>query len=116
MLSGQRLARWVCVIYCVALPVLALALVGAPGGAAWAHPPDKPPSPPPAEDFIPGRVLVKFKPSVGAAAVHDRLAEQGLRASGVIAGLDVFKVEVPPGKEWEAIARLRARADVLYAE
>ena len=116
MLNLQCLARWVYITYRVASLVLALTLVGALGGAALAHPPDKPPSPPPAGDFVPGRVLVKFKPSIGVAAAQDRLAQQGLRASGVIAGLDVFKVDVPPGKEWETIARLRARADVLYAE
>lgn len=116
MQSLQRLTRWVSVVHHVAPLVLVLMLVGALDGAAFAHPPDKPPSPPPTADFVPGRVLVKFKPSVGAAAAHDRLAQQGLRASGVIAGLDVFKVDVPPGKEWETIARLRARADVLYAE
>ncbi len=96
--------------------MLALLLIGILGGAALAHPPDKPPPPQPAGDFIPGRVLVKFKPSIGAAAAHDRLAQQGLHASEVIAGLDVFKVDVPPSKEWETIAQLRTRADVLYAE
>ncbi|MGC8878487.1 MAG: S8 family peptidase [Anaerolineae bacterium] len=116
MLRCQWSARWLYIAYCAASLVLALTLVGAPGGTAWAHPPDKPPSPLPAGAFIPGRVLVKFKPSIGAAAAHDRLAEQGLRASGVIPGLDVFKVEVPPGRELETIAQLRARADVLYAE
>ncbi|MGQ9792145.1 MAG: S8 family peptidase, partial [Anaerolineae bacterium] len=96
--------------------IFVVLLIGAFGGAALAHPLDEPPTPQPDGDFVPGRVLVKFKPSLGVAAAHDRLAQQGLRASGVIPGLDVFKVEVTPGKELETIAQLRARADVLYAE
>jgi len=116
MPSLRRFTGWLPIAYRALALVLLLALLGALGGVAMAHPPDERPTPPSNGDFVPGRVLVKFKPALGAAAAHDRLAQQGLRASGFIPGLDVFKVDVPPGKELEAIAQLRARADVLYAE
>jgi thermitase len=116
MPSLRRFTGWLPIAYRALALVLLLALLGTFGGVAMACPPDERPPSQPSGDFIPGRVLVKFKPALGAAAAHDRLAQQGLRASGFIPGLDVFKVDVPPGKELETIAQLRARADVLYAE
>ena len=116
MPSLRRFTGWLHIAYRALALVLLLALLGTFGGVAMACPPDERPKPPSNGDFVPGRVLVKFKPVLGAAAAHDRLAQQGLRADGFIPGLDVFKVEVPPGKELETIAQLRARADVLYAE
>jgi subtilisin family serine protease len=116
MPSLRRFTGWLPIAYRALALVLLLALLGTFGGVAMASPPDERPPSQSSGDFIPGRVLVKFKPALGAAAAHDRLAQQGLRASGFIPGLDVFKVDVPPGKELETIAQLRARADVLYAE
>ena len=116
MPSLRRFTGWLPIAYRALALVLLLALLGTFGGVAMASPPDERPPSQPSGDFIPGRVLVKFKPALGAAAAHDRLAQQGLRASGFIPGLDVFTVDVPPGKELETVAQLRARADVLYAE
>ncbi len=117
MLRAHRLALLLRIVHRAVSLVLIVAFVSALGGAAMARPPDERPKPKPADKFVPGRVLVKFKPSTGGlAAAQDKLAQHGLRVRGTISGLDVLEVEVTPGEELETVARLRARADVLYAE
>jgi subtilisin family serine protease len=89
-----------------------------------AHPPA--PSQPPSSDenqglqstpvYVPGEILVKFKPVVGPIAAQNTLAAQGLRVTGAIQSIDVLKVTVEPGQELETIAALQRDPSVLYAE
>jgi thermitase len=72
--------------------------------------------PPPTAEFVPGQILVKFKPGVGGLGARRALAAQSLSVAGDIPSLDVFKVSVKPGQELEQIAALRGDSDVLYAE
>jgi subtilisin family serine protease len=90
-----------------------------------AHPP-APSQPPFSEDdnegsqpapaYVPGEVLVKFKPAVGPLGAQNTLAAQGLQVMGAIQSIDVLKVTVEPGQELETIARLQREPSVLYAE
>jgi len=63
--------------------------------------------------FVPGRILVKFRPGVSASAALARHSLQELR---YIAGLDVHVLAVPPGQELSTVARLQADPAVEYAE
>ena len=72
--------------------------------------------PPPTGEFVPGQILVKFKPGVGELSAQHALAAQSLTVAGDIPSLDVFKVSVKPGRELEQIAALRSDPNVLYAE
>ena len=76
---------------------------------------------------VPGRVLVRLRPPTGTQASIGPLArttrESALRAAAgateareLIPAAQVYRLRVPAGTEAEAIARLRTRADVLYAE
>jgi subtilisin family serine protease len=90
-----------------------------------AHPP-APSQPPFSEDdnqgsqlapaYVPGEILVKFKPAVGPLGTQNTLAAQGLQVAGAIQSIDVLKVTVEPGQELETIARLQREPSVLYAE
>lgn len=67
-------------------------------------------------DFVPGEILVKFKPGVGLQNARQRLTEVKGNVVRSVARIEVLQVKVPAGQEQAAIAKLRARADVLYAE
>jgi len=77
------------------------------------EPPRQPPS---GGEFIPGQILVKFKPGVGELSAQRALTAQSLTVAGAIPSLDVLKVSVKPGQELEQIAALRGDPNVLYAE
>lgn len=71
---------------------------------------------PGAPEFVPGEILVKFKPHVGALNGQRSLEAEGLRALEISPYSKVIRVQAPPGQEEGFIARLKARGDVEYAE
>jgi thermitase len=80
-------------------------------------PPSQPP--PPAGDFAPGRILVKFKPGVSQSSAQRALSAQNLNAASAadaVPSLGVLKVPVTSGQELAEVAALRSDPNVLYAE
>ena len=78
-----------------------------------------PPQLPPAGDFAPGRILVKFKPGVGQPGEQRALSAKNLNAASAAnaaPSLGVLKVPVKSGQELAEIAALRSDPNVLYAE
>ncbi len=75
-----------------------------------------PPSAAPATTFVPGEILVQWRPGASPNKIAVALADLGAEHMGTIAGLGVDRLRVRPGREWTAIARLRANALVVYAE
>jgi thermitase len=73
-------------------------------------------SPPPSGHFVPGEILVKFKPVVGQLSAQRALEARNLQVLGDIQSIGVLKVAVESGQELETIAALRQNPDVLYAE
>jgi len=67
-------------------------------------------------NYVPGEILVKFKPTVGRLGAQNLLAARGLQAVAGIQSIGVLKVAVEPGREWETIASLQGDPNVLYAE
>src|SRR5688572_23504697 len=65
-------------------------------------------------DFVPGEILVKFKPTTNAQNKQQRLVEVQGKVSHSIKGLEVLKVEVPPGQELATLEKLRARGDIEF--
>src|SRR5215213_6298425 len=55
--------------------------------------------------FVPGRVLVKFRPGVPGFSAKDPMAEVGARDAGEIANTDVHLLELPEGADEEAMVR-----------
>lgn len=73
-------------------------------------------SPPVQEpDFLPGEILVKFKPHVGRLGAQRSLEAEGLRPLEVSPRTGLMRVQVTPGLEKAAIARLMSRGDVEIA-
>ncbi len=66
--------------------------------------------------FVPGEILVKFKPTVGQLSAQRALEARSLQVSGAIQSIGVLKVTVESGRELETIAALRQNPNVLYAE
>jgi subtilisin family serine protease len=77
--------------------------------------------------IVPGQVLVRLKEPAGALALLGppgrSVQEQAVRAAAgatgsraLLPGRRLHQLTVPAGTELEAVARLRARHDVLYAE
>jgi thermitase len=73
-------------------------------------------SPLPSGRFVPGEILVKFKPVVGQLSAQRALEARNLQVSGDIQSIGVLKVAVESGQELETIAALRQNPNVLYAE
>lgn len=67
-------------------------------------------------DFVPGEILVKFKPGLSVQNTRQRLADVQGQEVRAIPALNVMQVKIPQGQEQAAIAKLRARADVEFAE
>lgn len=82
--------------------------------------PDTATAPPVADlgnpSFVPGEILVKFKPGLANQAANKGLARVGGRAVKKVLAIDVTRVEVPPGRELAAVAALRANTDVAFVE
>ncbi|MEJ2558050.1 MAG: S8 family serine peptidase, partial [Anaerolineae bacterium] len=73
-------------------------------------------SPPPSGRFVPGEILVKFKPAVGQLSAQRALEARNLQVSGDIQSIGVLKVAVESGRELETVTALRQNPNVLYAE
>ena len=76
-----------------------------------------PGDPPARPRYVPGEVIVKFRPAAGLESAARRLRALGVRALAPprLAGVDVLALE--PGADPEAVARaLAARPDVEYAQ
>jgi subtilisin family serine protease len=65
--------------------------------------------------YLPGEILVKFRPHVRAYGAQASLFAEGLRPLEMALSSGVMRVQVPPGREAETIASLLARGDVEYA-
>lgn len=77
--------------------------------------PSPEPPPPTSRRFVPGEILVKFKPGVGSLSAQNALQAEGLRTLEVSQYEGVMRVQVPPGHEADAIAALLDRGDVAIA-
>jgi thermitase len=68
-------------------------------------------------DFVPGRVLVKFRPEVSPVQVQSIVAAAGARIAGQIPRIGVLVLQLPPNASEVAYARaFRQRRDVVFAE
>jgi subtilisin family serine protease len=68
-------------------------------------------------DIAPGRVLVKFQPSLSTASLHQTLgAFSSVSIESQIEALNVEVLRVPVGQEWSLVDQLRALPGVEYAE
>ena len=112
---------WIALVTATIIVMLAL-----PASAQPPLPPEKaatpqslPPSPghfqAPQAEYVPGEILVKFKPGITAPGAQSALRARGLRALDVSPPDGVMRVQVPPGQEAEAIAALAQREDVEIA-
>ncbi|MCB0178554.1 MAG: peptidase S8 [Anaerolineae bacterium] len=66
--------------------------------------------------FVPGEILVKFKPGLKSQGANNGLARVGGRAVEKVPAIDVTRVEVPQGRELAAAAALQTSGDVAFAE
>ena len=71
------------------------------------------PSPPTA--YVPGEILVKFRPNVDLRQRYDLLAVAGGQTLRMSMPNGVSRVQVTPGREAQALVSLQARSDVIYA-
>jgi subtilisin family serine protease len=67
-------------------------------------------------DFVPGRLVVKFRTDLPLAQRQARLAAEGLALGDHLALLDVELVAVPVGQELVLAKQLERNPAVLYAE
>ena len=69
-------------------------------------------------EFAPGVVLVKFRPEVSTLAASRALAalDQEVQVSATIPQIELLKLSVPRGSEWDVIESLQALPQVEYAE
>lgn len=68
------------------------------------------------DEFVPGEVLVKFRPGAPGAEVAAGHRQAGGEPREVIPGIDVQVVKVPPGRERAAVETYRRNPNVLFAE
>lgn len=67
--------------------------------------------------FVPGRVLVQFRPETLALRTVDVIAETGASDTGEIAGTGVHIVELPAGADEQAfVEAFQSRQEVEFAE
>ena len=67
-------------------------------------------------EFVPGRLVVKFRTDLPLAQRRAHLAAEGLAISDHLALLDVELVEAPVGQELALAKQLERNSAVLYAE
>jgi len=105
--SKSRFLTFLCIFITVAVLVWP---------AAAQEPPRQPPGPPTGRpDYVPGEILVKFKPRVSTFGAQNALRAEGLQTLEVSPHGGVMRVQVAPGREDKAIAALLAREDVEIA-
>jgi subtilisin family serine protease len=69
----------------------------------------------PQAEYVPGEILVKFKPGQASLNQQSALRAQGLRTLEISPHSGVMRVQVEAGGEAEAIDALQTRGDVEYA-
>ena len=67
-------------------------------------------------DYVPGEVIVKFRPGVSSDKRDPISGDLGLVREERLAALELERYRVSGGDVLEAVRRLRQRPDVLYAE
>jgi len=68
-------------------------------------------------DFVPGRILVKFRPELSPAQVQSIVAAAGARIAGQIPRIGVLVLQLPPNASEVAYARaFGQRREVVFAE
>ena len=98
------------------IPLMIVAIIVAVAFPTSAQEPPPTSQPPSVGNFVPGEILVKFRPTVGPLGAQNLLAARGLRAVSSIQSIGVIKVAVEPGRELETIDSLNRDPNVLYAE
>src|ERR1044071_3981348 len=69
------------------------------------------------QEFVPGRVLVKFRSNVGLEHARQTIAALGAREDDLLPQLDVFVLALPEQADEAAFANaLKYRPDVEFAE
>jgi thermitase len=68
------------------------------------------------DEFVPGEVLVKFRPGTPAAEAAAAHRQAGGQPREVIPGIDVQVVRVPAGREQAAVEAYRRNPNVVFAE
>lgn len=71
---------------------------------------------PPKIRYVPGELLVRFRPGTSAATVNAAAARAGGKVASHIARLRVHVIEVPPARVRKALASLRLNASVVSVE
>ena len=67
--------------------------------------------------FVPGRILVQFRPETARASVAGLISQAGAREAAEIPGIGVHIVELPAGADEEAAVRaFNSRPEVDFAE
>jgi thermitase len=99
---GVRVSRWL-----VSVLVLALAVGSVGRDAAGAQAP---------ADFVPGEILVKFRPGTPVQAIAEAHQQNGGQVVRVIPGIDVQVVRVPVGQEADHVSAYTRNPNVLFAE
>ncbi len=66
--------------------------------------------------FVPGELLVKFRPGLSTQENELSLADVGGQVVDSLEEISVLKVSVPPGQEQQSAARLQTQANVEFAE
>ncbi len=109
--AGRRLG------FCLLGALLVLALAAPAGGS---EPPPGDPGRGASEDqhgdIAPGVVLIRFKAGTDRSREASALSAQGAAEADEVDPIRVKKLRVPPGREREVAARLRANPDVEFAE
>lgn len=67
---------------------------------------------PTAAPFVPGELIVSFRPGIKAA----RVAQRHGASAEFLPTLRAWRLRVPPGQEMTLLARLRADPAVAYAD
>ncbi|MDQ7850847.1 MAG: S8 family serine peptidase [Armatimonadota bacterium] len=86
---------------------------GTPGGGTPGFPPV---SSAPADQYVAGQIVVKYRPGANPREIGSARALRQATAAGRGGGFTFVLVEVPPGREAEYIAQYAAQPGVEYAE
>lgn len=96
-----------------ALRLLALAIALGVSLAVLGFGPPEPAGPP---DYVPGEILVKFRPGAPGQAIADAHRQNGGQAKQTIQGIGVQVVGVPAGQEQAKAAAYAKNPNVEFAE
>jgi subtilisin family serine protease len=66
--------------------------------------------------YVPGELLVRFRPGTSAAQMDAAAARAGGSIAGAVADIGIKVVEVPPSRTQQALASLRSEPSVLAVE